>query len=158
MSAVAANLARFEGRMLIRHPATVAGAVVVMLMVAVNLGSPLEADAYSALGGLGAATLGPFALLASNGAWQRSRRNGADELLSTMPAPRSRVRAGHWWSVTAPVVLAAVATAAAILAFRLGGVDLSRWPTLPELVQGPLAVGCAGILAWSSGAGFRRAG
>ena len=146
MSAVVANLARFEGRMLIRHPATVVGAVFVVGMVATNLGSPWEVDAYSVLGGLGAATLGPFALLASNGAWQRSRRDGAGELLSTMPAPRVRVRAGHLWSVTAPVVLAAVATAVAIVAFRLGGVDLSRWPTMPELVQGPLAVGCASIL------------
>ena len=63
-----------------------------------------------------------------------------------MPVPRFRVWAGHLWSVTAPVALAAVATAAAILAFRLGGVDLSRWPSMPELMQGPLAVGCAGII------------
>ena len=71
MSAVVTNLARFEGRMLIRHPATVVGSVFVVGMVATNLGSPWEVDAYSVLGGLGAATLGPFALLASNGAWQR---------------------------------------------------------------------------------------
>ena len=94
MSGVVLNLARFEGRMLIRHPAAVVGAVFVVLMVVANVGSPWEADAYSLLGGLGAATLGPFALIASNGAWQRSRRDGAGDLLSTLPAADSSRRAG----------------------------------------------------------------
>ena len=75
-----------------------------------------------------------------------ARRDGAGELLSAVPAPWSHVWAGHLWSVMVPAVLAAAATAVAILAFRLGGVDLSHWPTMPELTQGPLAVGCAGIL------------
>jgi hypothetical protein len=146
MTGVAATLARFEGRMLLRHPGTVFGVLFLVLMTVANLGSPWEADAYSVLGGLGAATLGPFALLASNGAWQRSRRDGAGDLLSTLPALAVARAVGHLWSVTAAVVLAATATATALLVSRLGGVDLSRWPTVPELVQGPLAVGCAGIL------------
>ena len=146
MSGVVLNLARFEGRMLIRHPAAVVGAVFVVLMVVANVGSPWEADTYSLLGGLGAATLGPFALVASNGAWQRSRRDGAGDLLSTLPAADSSRRAGHLWSVMAAVALAAMGAAIMFATVRLAGVDLSRWPTAPELVQGPLAVGCAGLL------------
>lgn len=72
MSGVDVNLARFEGRMLVRHPVAAVGAVFIVLMVVANVGSPWEADAYSLLGGLGAATLGPFALIASNGAGQLS--------------------------------------------------------------------------------------
>ena len=62
MSGVVASLARFEGRMLVRPAATVAGVSFLVPMVVASLGSPSEADAYSVLGGLGAATLGPFAL------------------------------------------------------------------------------------------------
>ena len=45
MSGVVVNLARFEGRMLVRHPAAVVGAVFAVLMVVVNVGSPWEVDA-----------------------------------------------------------------------------------------------------------------
>ena len=146
MNGVVPNLARFEGRMLLRHPAVVVGTVSVVLMVAANVGSPWEVDAYSALGGLGVATLGPFALLASNSAWARTGRDGAAELLSTLPTPAPSRIAGLLWSGTSAVALAAMATAAIAVAFRLGDVEMTRWPTAAELAQGPLAVGCAGIL------------
>ncbi|MGI8806500.1 MAG: hypothetical protein ACR2KK_01340 [Acidimicrobiales bacterium] len=143
---VVSQLAVLEGRMLLRHPAVIVGAGFVLLMVATNLGSPWEADAYSALGGLGAATLGPFALLAANGARQRSRRDQAEELLSTLPTPAGRRTTAHLWSVLGGVALAVAGTVATALAYRLGDIDVSRWPNVAELAQGPLAVACAAIL------------
>lgn len=144
-------LARTEGRILVRHPAVLAGAA--MSMLAAVAGSGVDFGILVLSGGC----LVPVAvgtMVAANLGGSRSRRHRTDELFDTLPVPAATRAGAHLASVAGAVLLAGalLGVAAALVTLRggpelrLGGTIVGRAMAPAELAQGPLAVGALGIL------------
>ena len=144
-------LARAEARLLLRHPAVVAGATMAVLIAVA--GSGVDFGILVLSGGC-LVPLAVGALVATNLGSSRSRRHGADELFGALPVTAATRDGAHLASVGAVVVLAAAVLGVAAVAvagrggpeLRMGGTIVPRAMAPAELAQGPLAVGALGIL------------
>lgn len=167
------NLARFEGRKLLRHPLFLAFAAVSLLFTFVFF-AETTADStgtWYTLLAAGPVQFIPFAagvMVAANMATSRSRHDDTDELYSSMPlGAASRLTANLasvGWAVVLAVVLVAIgfvvsqawtglpvamdtSPAADSVDYLPGSIeptDVS--PSLAELTQVPLAVGVFGLV------------
>jgi hypothetical protein len=147
---VVPSLARVEARRLLLHPLVLLG----LAMSALLTWQVTDEDslAYLVLMGAGVLPLAIGVMLAANAAALRARRDDADELYTTLPAPASARTA----AVLAAVGVAALATVAVVVvqATVLGawsGLEVTYWgqvetPAVLHLVQGPLLVGLFGAL------------
>lgn len=117
---VVRSLAIVEGKLLLRHPAMIAGVALSLLIawrVAVIPGGELDLRRYSIEVVLFVVPLGWTAMIAANSAALRARRHGVTELFDSLPTlPASRTL-GH--------VLAAVVVAPVALAFVVGEIVVS---------------------------------
>lgn len=138
------ELSVFEGRRLLRHPATLAGLVASVALVVHGsfdqvpvLFSADLAITRSLL------LLAGLTLLVTNAAVLRARRDEIEPLLSTLPSERRRRVAAHLVAVAWPTLAALAVVAVEIVWLRLsGGVGA---PSLAQLVSGPSMVALGGV-------------
>lgn len=165
-------LARIEGRRLVRHPFTLAGAAIpVVAFLQFLTSDDTDADyAWTLLVPFMSVAAG--VLVAANLAALRSRRDGAEELYRSLPAPTSARTVGHLvslaWAVTAAALLVAIAvlislskgnplpataealtTPALVVLCGALGLALARW--LPH--PGVATVGVVAVFALVNGGG-----
>lgn len=147
---VVASLARVEARRLLLHPLVLVG----LAMSALLTWQVADEDslAYLVLMGAGVVPLAIGVLLAADAAALRARRDDAEELFGTLPAPASARTAALLLAVG--VVALATVPVALVQATALGawsGLDVTyqgqvETPTVLGLVQGPLLVALFGAL------------
>lgn len=147
-------LAVVEARRLLRHPFLLAGAALSVVAIAVSV--PREGQLQSfMLMGLAVLPLAFGTFLAANLAALRSRRDGAEELLDTLPRDVRTRTGAQLLAVLAALPIGVALLAAAYLLFGAGdGLVISaigerRVPAAVELAQGPLlllALGAVGVL------------
>lgn len=136
-------LARIEGRRLLRHPFVLAGALIPLVAFLQFLISD-DADADYAW-----TLLVPFmsvsagVLVAVNLAALRARRDGAEELYRSLPAPSSARTAAHLVSLVWAVAVAAGLVAIAVLIALSNGNPL---PAADQAVTTPALVALCGAL------------
>ena len=115
-------LAGAECRLLLRHPAVVAGAAIALLIAVAGSGVDFGVLVLS-----GACLVPPAVgtLVATNLGGSRSRRHGTDELFDTLPVPAATRAGAQLASVAGTVILAAalLGVAATVVALR-GGPEL----------------------------------
>jgi hypothetical protein len=147
---VVASLARVEARRLLLHPLVLIGLAMSALLTWQVADE--QSLAYLVLMGAGVLPLAIGVLLAANAAALRARRDDAEELFGTLPAPPSArtaallVAVGVLALATVPVVLVQATVLGA-----WSGLDVTYWgqvetPAVVHLVQGPLLVGFFGAL------------
>ena len=147
---VVRSLARVEARRLLLHPLVLVG----LAMTALLTWQVRDEDSlgYVLLMGAGVLPLAIGVLLASNAAALRPRRDDAEELYATLPAPASARTLALLAAVgVAAVGSAAVALAQATVLGAWGGLDVTyagqiETPRLVHLVEGPLLVAFFGAL------------
>ncbi len=141
---IALALARIEGRRLVRHPFVLAGAA---LPVAAFLNYLADNDQVDA--GYEWSLLVPFmsvaagVLVAVNLAALRGRRDGAEELYRSLPAPAYARTAGHLVSLVWAVAAAALLIAVLVPIFLSKGNPL---PGFAQAVTTPALVAVCGAL------------
>ena len=150
-------LGRIEGRKLLRHPATLAGAALsfVFLFVVEEIVGGVPDVPFIVWTGLGVYPLAAGAFLATFTAAVRSRRHGTDELYGTQPGAPAIRTAAHLvavlWAVGASVaLLAAAAIRHQVWDGVLVPMPTGNVPTAPHVVElalGPLLVLLFGVLA-----------
>jgi hypothetical protein len=147
-------LAVVEARRLLTHPVLLIG--LALSVVAIVASVEREGQLHSfMLMGLAILPLALGTFVAANLAALRSRRDGAEELLDTLPRD-ARVRTGaQLLAVFATLPIAVVLLVAAYLLFGaadglvISSLGARRVPALVELLQGPLlllALGAVGVL------------
>ena len=147
---VVSALARIEARRLLLHPLLLVG----LALTALLTWQVRDEDSlgYVLLMGAGVLPLAIGVLLAANAAALRPRRDDAEELYATLPAPAS----ARTLALLAAVGVAAVGSVVVVLAQATafgawGGLDVTysgqlETPRLVHLVQGPLLVAFFGAL------------
>ncbi|MFL5797747.1 MAG: hypothetical protein ACJ77A_07400 [Actinomycetota bacterium] len=142
-------LTLIEGRRLITHPAILAAAGVILL---VGVRGP-GALRFLLLVGAGYFALGIGTLVAANLCASRSRRDGTDELLTTLPLRSADRAAAQLLSVAFPLgaallvggVLAMTTRPWAGASVRLGIEPRTIMHGLPDFAQGPLLIAFLGV-------------
>jgi hypothetical protein len=147
-------LALVEARRLLRHPFVIAGLALAVVAVATGARRDGQTQTFLLMGlAVLPLALGTFA--AANLAALRSRRDGAEELLDTLPEGAETRTGAQLLAVVAIVPVAIALLAGAHLLFGAGeGLIIAadgtrRAPALIELAQGPLlvlALGAVGVL------------
>jgi hypothetical protein len=149
-----AALARGEGSRLLRHPALLLGLALGVVVAVASAGSD-GGEQLALLGGMGCLPLGLGVLVAAQLSTLRSRRDGTEELLSSLPRRARSRTAGHLLALgwTVPVAVALVAAGWVLVGAGQGLVlneqGLRHVPGPAELAQGPLlvvALGSLGVL------------
>ncbi len=137
-------LAWIEGRRLVRHPFVLAGAALPVAAFLIYLAGNDQTDAsyeWSLL--VPFMPLAAGVLVAVNLSALRSRRDGAEELYRSLPAPASARTAGHLVSLAWAAAAAALLVAIVVAAFMSKGNSL---PRLAEAVTTPALVVLCGAL------------
>jgi|1186.fasta_scaffold429661_2 hypothetical protein len=154
MSAAALPLARVEARRLARHPLLGLGVLLSLILLVAASGSNGAAQAAE-IGGMGSFPLAAGTLLAANAAALRSRRDGTDELFSTLPGSAQTRTSAQLLALLVVVPIAAALVGLMYVAFGAAdGLVIAQdgrrhVPVAVELAQGPvaiLAMGALGIL------------
>ena len=144
------QLARVEGRRLLRHPVVLVAFVLsVVWMIALAIG--MVGGDYFVVAGPGLLPL-LAALVGANLAALRSRRSDTEELYESLPSPERTRTLAHLLSLGWLFAGSAVFVAAAFVG--LGGLDgfvidfdgTTAVPSVAELAQGPLAVATVAAL------------
>lgn len=138
------QLARVEGRRLLRHPVLLVAFVLSVVWV-VALAKGMVGGDYFAVAGPGLLPL-LAVLVAANLAALRSRRSDTDELYESLPSPERTRTLAHLLSLGWLLAGSALFVAAALVG--LGGLDgfvigfagTTEVPSVAELAQGPLAI------------------
>lgn len=124
------GLARIEGRRLARHPFVLAAAILPVAAFLQYLFDDGQTDAdYVWALFVPFLPLGAAVMVAVNLAALRSRRDGAEELYRSLPAPASARTAGHLVSLAWAIV------AGALLVAILVPIFLSKGNALPSVAQ-----------------------
>ena len=137
-------LARIEGRRLLRHPFILTAAALPVVSAVLVLLTSDDPDA-----GYEWSLLVPFmlfdgaVLVAVNLAALRGRRDHADELYASLPAPARARTSAHLLSLAWAVAAAAALVALAVLAFVIRGNSL---PSIASAVSTPALVALCGAL------------
>ena len=138
------QLARVEGRRLLRHPVVLV-ALVLSVVWMITLSKGMVGGDYFVVAGPGLLPL-LAALVAANLAALRSRRSDTEELYESLPSPARTRTLAHLLSLGWLCAGSAVFVAAAFVG--LGGLDgfvidfdgTTAVPSVAELAQGPFAV------------------
>ncbi len=138
------QLARVEGRRLLRHPVVLVAFVLSVVWI-VALAKGMVGGDYFAVAGPGLLPL-LAALVAANLATLRSRRSDTDELYESLPSPERTRTLAHLLSLGWLLAGSAIFVAAAFVG--LGGHDgfvinydgATAGPSVAEFAQGPLAI------------------
>lgn len=133
-----------EARRLARHPVFF-GALIFMTVTAGLEREPGPRVAYSILTSGITFFIGPFVFFAANLLASRDRRHGAEEWLSSLPAPRRDRTAAALVATAGPVVVTGVLLVLVYGAFAYAGL-LAVDPHVLELVTVPLSIVGAGLL------------
>lgn len=168
--AVARQIARFEGRRLLRHPAVLAGAVLSLPALFFSEGEAPALSIAAVQKGLAAFPMAGLVLVAANLATLRSRREGTAEVVDPAAAGERARTLGHLLSLWAPVawwlalvgiwaasslggthagafdraaLLELAGSAVLVAAGGACGVTLARW--VPSTAVAPIAVVALGL-------------
>jgi len=144
-------LGRFEGRQLLRHPAFLTGigfVALAALILARSGGDATDLSANTNAFGFFAFPLAGMSIIAVSLGVLRARRDGAEELLESMPASEDARAGSHLLTAAWAIAVAAVCMGVLVTASYLGG--SYGWPNLPELLVGPVLVGCAVAVAFAA--------
>lgn len=133
-----------KARRLARHPVFF-GALIFMTVTAGLEREPGPRVAYSILTSGITFFLGPFVFFAANLLASRDRRDGAEEWLSSLPAPRRARTAAALVAVGGPLVVTGLLLIVVYGAFAYADL-LARDPYALELLTVPLNIMGAGLL------------
>lgn len=138
------QLARVEGRRLLRHPVVLVALVLSAAWTIAFSRGPAGGD-YFAAAGPGLLPL-LAALVATNLAALRSRRSDTDELYESLPSPARTRTLAHLlslgWLFAASIVFVAAVLASldGLDGFVIDDAGTTAVPSVAELAQGPVAV------------------
>lgn len=142
---VAGAVARVEGRRLITHPAFLAGLGLLAVEFVVFGRSAVDSIIIDpAMIGLMLFPPAGMAILAAAFAATRPRRDGTDELFSSLPASEESRIAGQLLSAGWAVAVAVVGVVALIAYWASRGPI--ALPSVADLMTGPVLVGCAVVV------------
>jgi hypothetical protein len=155
---VVAPLARSDLRLLVRHPAFVAGVILTPLMLFAATESETDWRSVSADIALALVPLGWLTIVATNLIVLRPRRTGTDELFAALPAPQPVRTSAMLATAIGPVIVAAILALAWVLVAGIHD-DLRGSPRWGEIAAGLLIVAgsvCVGVAVarWLPNAGF----
>ncbi len=139
------TLGATEARRLAFHPVFL-GSLVFMTVTAGLEREPGPRVAYSMLTSSGTFFLGPFVFFAANLLASRDRRHGAEEWLSSLPAPRRDRTAAALVAIAGPLVVTGLLLIVVYGALFRAISLLVRDPHALELVTVPLSIMGAGLL------------
>lgn len=143
--AVVFQLAWKHGSRSLRHPLTLAGAILSLLLVLLLSSDRLPVLEWASIGLAGAVLpLAASALLVANVDALRSRLDGSEEAYSSTPTTVSERTLGFIFAVAAPMLLAVAIVSVGILYLvALGGFGEILWS---EVAAAPLIVALGGAL------------